>query len=150
MIVFTQSGEPERPRTSFNDDYAGEGGREVGVVGDDIGDGVRSGGDFLIDAEMLFNRGDALKRVIDFFLEADDVLDLFSEVVEITADRFEFRADGNKPLAHDGANVILCCHVRDVGFGRHRGFDIGDVVGDRGEATIHLSFKISEAALNGR
>src|ERR1700730_5916252 len=62
---------------------------------------------------MLFNGGDALKRIIDFFLEAGDVLYLFFEIVEITTDRFEFRADGSKFVAHDGANVILCCHVVD-------------------------------------
>jgi hypothetical protein len=41
-------------------------------------------------------------------------------------------------------------HVRDVVLGRHLAFDIGDVVGDRGEAAVHLTFEISEAALDGR
>ena len=105
---------------------------------------------FFVDAEVLFDGGDALQRMIDFFLEADDVLDFFSEVVEAVADRFEFRADGSKLVAYYRTHVGFGCHVRDVAFGRHRGFDLGDVVGDRGEATNHLSFKISEAALNGR
>jgi hypothetical protein len=33
------------------------------------------GPDLLVEAEMLFNRGNALKGVIDFFLEAGDILD---------------------------------------------------------------------------
>jgi hypothetical protein len=56
----------------------------------------RLGGDFFVDVEVFFNGGNALKRVIDFFLEADDVLDFFSEVVEVAADGFEFCADGSR------------------------------------------------------
>jgi hypothetical protein len=51
---------------------------------------VRSGGDLLVEAEVLFDGGNALKGVIDFFLEAGDILDLFSEIVEIPANRFKF------------------------------------------------------------
>jgi hypothetical protein len=40
---------------------------------------------------VLFDGGDAFKRVVDFFLESDDVLDLFSEVVEIAAVRAGLR-----------------------------------------------------------
>ena len=89
---------------------------------------------------MFFNRGNAVKGVIDFFLEAGDILDLFSEIVEIPANRFKFALN----------TCQLSAEVRDIVFGRHLAFDIGDIVGDRGEAPIHLSFKISEAALNGR
>ena len=89
---------------------------------------------------MLFNRGNALKGVIDFFLEAGDILDLFSEIVEIPANRFKFALN----------TCQLSAEVRDVVLGRHLAFDIGDVVGDCGEAAIHLSFKIGEAALDGR
>jgi hypothetical protein len=35
-----------------------------------------------------FDGGDALKRVVDFLLEAGDVLNFFSEVVEVATDRF--------------------------------------------------------------
>jgi hypothetical protein len=70
--------------------------------------GVGLGGDFLFEAEVFFDGADALKRVVDFFLEAGDVLDLFAEIVEVAADRFEFRADGGQLVASDGANVVLC------------------------------------------
>jgi hypothetical protein len=60
-----------------------------GLVGGDSG-WCRLGGDFFVDAEVLFDGGDALKGVIDFFLEADDVLDFFSEFVQITADGIQF------------------------------------------------------------
>jgi hypothetical protein len=73
---------------------------------------------------VLFDRGNALKGVIDFFLETGDILDLFSEIVEIPPNRFKFTLN----------TCQLSAEVRDVVFGRHLAFDIGDVVGDRGEA----------------
>jgi hypothetical protein len=39
---------------------------------------VQSGGDFLIDAEVLFDRGDASKGVIDFLTE--DIADIKSTI----------------------------------------------------------------------
>ena len=76
---------------------------------------------------MLFDRGNALKGVIDFFLEAGDILDLFSEIVEIPANRFKFALN----------TCQLSAEIRDVVLRRHLAFDIGDVVGDRGEAALH-------------
>ena len=75
---------------------------------------------------MLFNRGNALKGVIDFLLEAGDIIDLFSEIVEIPANRFKLALNACQ----------LTAEVRDVVFCRHLAFDIGDVVGDRGEAAL--------------
>src|SRR5208282_5869200 len=86
----------------------------------------RSGDDLLVEAEVLFNCGNALKGVIDFFLEAGDILDLFSEIVEIPANRFKFALN----------TCQLPAEVCDVVLGRHLAFDIGDVLGDRGEAPI--------------
>jgi hypothetical protein len=57
---------------------------------------VRSGGDLLVEAEVLFDCGNALKGVIDLFLEAGDILDLFSEIVEIPANRFKFALHGKE------------------------------------------------------
>jgi hypothetical protein len=74
--------------------------------------------DFLVDTEVLFDRGDALKGVIYFFLEAGDVLDFFSEIVEITADQFEFAL----------YTCQLSSEVRDVFLRRHRLPEIDDVV----------------------
>ncbi len=45
-------------------------------------------GDLLVDAEVLFDRGDAFKGAIDFFAEAGDILELVSEIVEVAPDRF--------------------------------------------------------------
>lgn len=41
---------------------------------------VRSGGEVLVEAEVLFDGGDALKRVIDFLAIADDVVEFIHEV----------------------------------------------------------------------
>ena len=49
----------------------------------------------LVDAEMLFNRGDPLKGVIDFLSEANDVLDLLSEIIEVATNRFELGSCGH-------------------------------------------------------
>jgi hypothetical protein len=87
---------------------------------------VSLGGDLLVESKMLFDRGNALKGVIDFFLKAGDILDLFSEIVEIEPDRFKFAL----------YTCQLPSEVRDVVFGRHLAFDIGDVFGDRGEAAL--------------
>jgi len=87
----------------------------------------RLGRDFFIDTEVLFDGGDTLQRMIDFFLETDDVLDFFSEVVEIATDRFEFRANGSKLVAHDGTHV---------GFGRHRLSEAGDLTSDIGNVFL--------------
>ena len=88
--------------------------------------GCWSGCDLLVDAEVLFDRGNALKGVIDFFLKAGDILDLFSEIVEIPANRFKFALN----------TCQLSAEVRDVVFSRHLAFDIGDITGDRGEAAL--------------
>lgn len=56
---------------------------------------------------MLFDRGDALKRVVDLFAEAGDVLEFFHEVIEVVADRFKFGADGSEFFAHDRVHVVL-------------------------------------------
>jgi hypothetical protein len=55
-------------------------------------------------------------------------------------------------LFHDSGNVPFCRHlfsdVGDVLFRRHRAPDIGDVFGDRCEAALQLSIKVSEAAFD--
>src|ERR1700693_1569804 len=51
------------------------------------------GGDLLVEAQVLLDFGDALQRVVDFLVEAGDVLDFFLEVIEVEADRFEFGVD---------------------------------------------------------
>jgi hypothetical protein len=76
---------------------------------------------------VLFDCGNAIEGVIDFFLEAGDILDLFSEIVEIPSNRFKFALN----------TCQLPTEVRDVVLRRHLAFDIGDVVGDRGEAALH-------------
>jgi hypothetical protein len=86
---------------------------------------------------MLFDRGNALKGVIDFFLEAGDILDLFSEIVEIPANRFKFALN----------TCQLSAEIRDVVLRRHLAFDIGDVVGDRGEAALTVERITSSDAL---
>jgi hypothetical protein len=95
--------------------------------------GCLSGGDLLVEAEVLFDCGDA-----DFELEA------FVDFVLLELGQ----------LGVEAIDVVFGCHlsakIRDVVFSRHLAFDIGDIVGDRGETALHLSFKISEAALDGR
>jgi len=53
----------------------------------------RSGGDFLVDAEMLFDGGDALERMVDLDTEADDVFNFFSEMIEFDTDDPQFARD---------------------------------------------------------
>ena len=48
---------------------------------------------------MFLYGDDALQRVIDFFLETDDVLEFLFEVVEVPANCFEFRFDACQLLA---------------------------------------------------
>jgi hypothetical protein len=55
---------------------------------------------------MLFGRRDALKRMIEFFAEANDVLNLLPQVIEIAPDRFEFRVDRRQLLPQ------IICGVR--------------------------------------
>ena len=50
----------------------------------------RSGGDFVADAEMLLDGGDALQGVIDVLGEAGDVVELCGKFAEVVADRCEF------------------------------------------------------------
>jgi hypothetical protein len=59
---------------------------------------LRSGVDLFVDAEVLFDRGDASKGVIDFLTEAGHVVEVFLEVVEFTADRLEFRRESAQVL----------------------------------------------------
>jgi hypothetical protein len=66
--------------------------------------------ELLFNTEALFDGGDALKCVIDFFLEARDILDLFSEIVEIAPDRFKF-ALYTRQLPTEVRDVFLCRHM---------------------------------------
>jgi hypothetical protein len=82
---------------------------------------------------MFFDCGDAdfeLKAFVDFVLLELGKLGI--ETFDVVFGRY------------------LSAKIGDVVFGRHLAFDIGDVFGDRGETALHLSFKISEAALDGR
>jgi hypothetical protein len=92
---------------------------------------VRSGHDLFVEAEVFFNCGDA-----DFELLA---------FVEI----------GRHVILDDGeiARVVIE-NLRVIG---ERGFHVGNIIFDgddvfchRGEAAVHLSFEISEAAFDGR
>ena len=65
--------------------------------------------------------------LVDLLAEADDVLDFFREVVQVTPYRFQFRPDRAELLMDDCAHVVL---------GGHRGFDVGDVAGYCGEAAL--------------
>jgi hypothetical protein len=78
------------------------------------------------DPEMPFYRGKPLKRVIDFFAEAGDVLKCFSKIIEITADRPEFgfnRRHSSLDSSQSGldsveseikpCNILLRRHVLD-------------------------------------
>jgi hypothetical protein len=81
---------------------------------------LRSGGDFFIDAEVLFDCGDASKRVIDFIAEAGHIVEFFLEVVEVATNRSEFRVNRRKFFADDLAHLV---------FGRHVFAEVGDVLG---------------------
>ena len=84
----------------------------------------RSGGDLFVEAEVLFDCGDA-----DCELEA--LVEIGSHVI---LDDGEVGRVVIKNLRVIGERRF---HVRDVVFGRHLAFDFGDVVGDRGEAALH-------------
>jgi hypothetical protein len=45
----------------------------------------RLGGDFLSNADMFFDGGDPLERVVDFPPIAGDVVDFLSKVIELAA-----------------------------------------------------------------
>ena len=62
---------------------------------------------------MLFDRANALKGVIDFLPEANDVLNLLSEVIEIASYRFQFRVDRRQFFSDDRAHILLRCHTID-------------------------------------
>ena len=42
----------------------------------------------MFKAEVLFDRGDALKRMINLLTETGDVLEFLREFVEVATDRF--------------------------------------------------------------
>jgi hypothetical protein len=67
-----------------------------------------------ITLDRLWSGGEAnaLKRVIDFFLEARNILDPFSEIVEIAPDRFKF-ALYTCQLPTEVRDVFLCRHMLD-------------------------------------
>jgi hypothetical protein len=80
-----------------------------------------SGGNLLV--EVFFDRGDA-----DFKLEA------FVEIGrEVFLDDSEIARVVTENLRVIGERGF---HVRDVVFGRHLAFDVGDVIGARGEAAL--------------
>jgi hypothetical protein len=76
---------------------------------------------------MLFDRADALKSVVDFLAEPGDVLEFFSEVVEIPADLAEFGVDRREGFRDSGADVYSRGHC---------GFDIGNVFSNRSDLLI--------------
>jgi hypothetical protein len=91
-----------------------------------------SGGDLFVKAEMLFDGGNA-----DFELEA--FVDLaFLELGQLGVEAIDFTSE----VGFDA--VDLCVEFF------HAAVGASDVVGDRGEALIYLSFEICEAALDGR
>ena len=55
---------------------------------------------------MLFDRRDALQRMVDLFVEAGDVLESLREVSEVATDRFQLVFDAG----------YLFGHSRDVAF----------------------------------
>jgi hypothetical protein len=62
----------------------------------------KSGGNFSVKAEVLFDRADALKRVVDLLAVARVGVDFLAVVLELGSDAFEFRSDAAK-LALDAA-----------------------------------------------
>jgi hypothetical protein len=91
---------------------------------------AESGGDFFTEAEMLFDRGNAPKGVIDFFAVAGVVIYRGFEFLEPLLDIGK--------LLHNSGDVLFRRHlsveVGDVAF--ELDLDVGDIFGERRELYI--------------
>lgn len=65
---------------------------------------------------MLFDRGDAFKRVINFLRQANDVVDFTCQNLEVATDRSELCADVFNFLSHD-LEYLLADDVTNIIFG---------------------------------
>ena len=69
---------------------------------------------------MLFDRRDALQRVVDLFVEAGDVLESLREVSEVATDRFQLVFDARYLFGHSRDVAFeLLPKCRYVVLGRH-------------------------------
>ena len=72
-----------------------------------------------LDPKMLFDRGDALKSVINFLSVSSDVGHAGSEIIEIAPDIREFGANWSKLFGYDGAHILLRRKAPQIILRRH-------------------------------
>jgi hypothetical protein len=132
-------------------DYHGAGGGGgAGVfVGDDVV-GDRLGGDLRLDAEVFFDRADALHEVIDLLAVALDIRDARSQIFDSATEVANLLAQVSEVLRRFLAKRPQLRFRRQffqVVFGRHAGADVGDVFGDGGEAAFDGFRQLGECFL---